>query len=73
MIKSKYTMIMLKLIEAKRLEIEIQSISKVRCEESSKRFLGRKEELDDSTIHSTSIKCGSQRDWRVKYRQSPVS
>ncbi len=29
MIKSKYTMITLKLIEAKRFEIEIQSISKV--------------------------------------------
>ncbi len=51
MIKSKHTMIMLKLIEAKRFEIEIQSISKVR--RRVQRVVPREagEELTPASIH----------------------
>ncbi len=52
-------MIMLKLIEAKRFEIEIQSISKA-VEEF------KEEKNGTIMIHSTSIKCGSSKRFESK-------
>ncbi len=53
-------MTMLKLIEAKRFEIEIQSILKVLVEESKDGSRKKRQELTTAMIHSTSIICGSQ-------------
>ncbi len=56
-------MIMLKLIEAKRFGDGNTNNIEGTVEEFKEWFLGKEKakKLDDSTIHSTSIKCGSQR------------
>ncbi len=58
MIKSKYTMIMLKLIEAKRFGMEIRSISKVQQKEFKNGSREEKAKNWTTEIHTAGIECG---------------